>query len=112
MTREMSARHCANVRLLPCLRCGRHPAGTIHHLKQDTGERGGAMRSSDRWGVPLCWLPCHAMIEGVGSRLEIETFRTWGIPDVLRVARELWDARDSIERMFVVVQHHRAGLPL
>lgn len=115
MTRASSSLHCANIRMLPCLKCGTYPCGTVHHLKEGTGERGISMRSSDRWGVPLCW-QCHVAgagcIESFGSSREGEIFRSWGIADVLDVARQLWDARQSFERMFVIVQHHRAGLPV
>lgn len=114
MTRADSLSHCANIRQLPCLKCGAQSAGTVHHLKQGTGERGGT-RSSDQWGVPLCW-GCHVFdhgcIESFGSTREHETFVAWGIADVLQVARDLWAARASFERMFTIVQHHRAGLPI
>lgn len=45
--------HLAFVRSLPCLACG--GASEAHHLLVvPNHERGGAMKSGDRWAVPLC----------------------------------------------------------
>lgn len=106
MKREgMSAKHCAMIRKCPCAACLIEPAGTIHHLKQGTGERGGAMRSSDRFGVPLCPV-CHHDIEHIGSKNERAHFLGWGV-DPLRLASDLWAATGNQDEMARIVKEHR-----
>ena len=100
----MSAKHCTLIRQCPCAACLVEPAGTIHHLKSGAAkdERGMAMRSTDKWGVPLC--PKHHMqIEEAGSRNERQIFLGWGVdPHVL--AKRLWDATGDLVRMIKIVK--------
>ena len=83
----MSEEHLKNIRLLPCINCANTPS-EVHHLKC-TGERGVGMRSTDKWGVPLCH-ECHINgVEKVGSRKEVRWFQDRGI-DCLVFASALW----------------------
>lgn len=103
----MSEEHCALIRQCPCAGCGRKPAGTIHHLKSGTGERGAGLRSTDKWGVPAC-IHCHETIERAGTRQEVATFASWGIdPHVL--AQDLWAATGDLARMTKIVLAHRSA---
>ena len=99
----MSEEHCTNIRMLKCINCG-WPQSEIHHLKC-TGERGAGMRSTDKWGVPLCH-DCHINgVEKVGSRKEINWFQTRGI-DCLSLATALWSNRHDFELMKSVWTAH------
>lgn len=100
----MSEKHCANIRKLPCLACGKRPAGTIHHLKSHTQERGMSVRSTDKWGVPLCPIH-HEEIEKAGTRREVDTFKRWGIEDVHAVAVSLWSAADINAMLRIVLSN-------
>lgn len=103
----MSEKHCALIRKLPCCACGRIPAGTIHHLKSGTGERGVGLRSTDKWGTPLC-LAHHEEIERAGTRNEVSTFGKWGIdPHDLAIA--LWAATGDLPKMTKIVIAHRTS---
>ncbi|MEQ1694420.1 MAG: hypothetical protein ABL901_01135 [Hyphomicrobiaceae bacterium] len=102
----MSRTHCEAIRLLPCCCCGRMPGGTIHHLKQGTGERGAGMRASDKWGVPLC-APEHEDLERQGSRNEMAWFAARGIASTLDLAVALWTASPDTARMTKIVIQHR-----
>jgi hypothetical protein len=102
----MSVSHCELVRLCPCVVCLIVPAGTTHHLK-DTGERGIGVRSTDRWGVPLCPL-CHEQIERVGSRNETAHFLTVWKVDPHSLARSLWASTGDLAQMTrITIAHHR-----
>jgi hypothetical protein len=105
----MSEPHCDAIRSLSCCVCGKPPRNQIHHLKQ-TGQqdRGGARRSADQWGLPLCWL-CHDGIERLGSRNEIAWFRSLGI-DALVLADRLWRASPNVEAMERIVLRHRTEI--
>ena len=94
----MSNNHCKFIRLLPCLCCLRHPAGTIHHLKLGTGERGMGRRSSDRYGVPLC-PEHHLVVEYAGTKNEAALFLKWGYVDVIALALGLWNLSGNINAM-------------
>lgn len=99
----MSNEHCANIRQLACINCG-WPQSEIHHLKC-TGERGAGMRSTDKWGVPLCH-DCHINgVEKTGSRNEIKWFQTRGI-DCLALATALWANRHDFSLMKKVRDTH------
>jgi hypothetical protein len=102
----MSVSHCELVRLCPCVVCLIVPAGTVHHLK-DTGERGIGVRSTDRWGVPLCPL-CHEQIESVGSRNETAHFLAVWKVDPHSLARSLWASTGDLAQMTrITIAHHR-----
>jgi len=102
----MSAAHCDAIRRLPCCITGRMPAGTIHHLKQGTGERGMGLRASDRWGVPLCPHE-HEELERAGSRNELAWFAGKGIDNPIALAVALWAASPDVPRMTAIVVEHR-----
>lgn len=97
----VSAAHCDLIRKLPCcvINCHADPAGTIHHLKSGPAkaERGMGLRSTDRWGVPMCPLH-HEQIEHVGSRGEVDQFAQWGLHPFW-LARVLWAASPDFEKM-------------
>ncbi len=99
----MCEQHCENIRALPCINCGESDS-EIHHLKC-TGERGAGMRSTDKWGVPLCH-ECHINgVEKTGSRNEINWFKDRGIY-CLDLASALWQNRHDLELMKNVWQTH------
>lgn len=102
----MSDKHCAAIRKCPCAACLKVPAGTIHHLKSNTGERGMSVRSTDKWGVPLCMVH-HEDIERAGTRNEVKTFRAWGIADPHALALALWGAACDVPKMTKIVIEHR-----
>jgi hypothetical protein len=104
----MSVSHCELVRLCPCVVCLKVPAETVHHLKQTgTGERGIGVRSTDRWGVPLC-PTCHEQIERVGSRGETAHFLTVWKVDPHSLARSLWASTGDLAQMTrITIAHHR-----
>jgi hypothetical protein len=103
----MSVSHCELIRLCPCVVCLLTPAGTTHHLKHGTGERGIGVRSTDRWGVPLC-PTCHEQIERVGSRNETAHFLTSWKVDPHSLARSLWASTGDLAQMTrITIAHHR-----
>lgn len=101
--------HCDYIRRLPCCVTLKVPAGTIHHLKNGTGERGAGMRSSDKWGVPLAIEP-HMELERLGSRNETAWFKDRGIDAPLDLAAALWAASPDVARgTKIVLEFHRRG---
>lgn len=100
----MSESHLELVRRCPCATCRRTPAGTVHHLKT-TGERGLAVRSTDRWGVPLC-PTCHDAVERAGKKNELTWFAERGVADVVWLAAALWKATGDLPRMTRIVLTH------
>lgn len=103
----MSEEHLALIRQMPCAVCLTMPAGEAHHLKQGTGERGMAIRSSDRWAVPLCPAD-HGEVERAGSRNETTWFAGRGITDALELAAALWRVSGDLPRMIAALMAHRA----
>jgi len=101
--------HAANIRKLPCCACLKTPAGTIHHLKAGTNERGMSVRSTDKWGVPLC-IADHDEVERIGTRNEATWFQDRVGCDPLELAASLWSNRGDVARMTkVVLAHRKAG---
>ena len=100
----MSEDHLSQIRQLPCARCGSFPPSDPHHLKSLV-ERGMAMRSSDRWTVPLC-RGCHDDVERVGTKREISWFGDFGV-DPHDLAAGLWNVSGDLDRMQRVLQAHR-----
>lgn len=105
----MSVDHCKAIRQAPCCACLHVPAGTIHHLKSQTGERGASVRSTDRWGVPLCFR-CHQEIERAGTKNEVKTFQAWGIADVHALALALWGTAGNVSKMVKIIIEHRGAI--
>lgn len=101
----MSETHLALIRKLPCCVCRRTPAGTVHHLKT-TGERGLAVRSSDKWGVPMC-MADHDAVERAGARNELRWFKERGVDDVVWLASALWKATGNLPAMVKIVITHQ-----
>jgi hypothetical protein len=97
----MSEEHLALIRKLPCAACLRTPAGTVHHLKSGTGERGMGLRSTDKWGIPLC-MAHHDEVERAGTRNERGLCKTWGF-DPHDLARALWASTGRLEQMARIV---------
>jgi hypothetical protein len=102
----MDDKHLAALRKAPCCSCLKTPAGTVHHLKSQTKERGISVRSTDRWGVPLCFR-CHQEIENAGTKREIKTFQGWGIADVHALALALWGTAGDVSKMVRIIIEHR-----
>lgn len=54
--------YLANIRQLPCLKCGMEPCGEAAHVRSQSaahGKKGGmAKKPADRWALPLC-AGCH-----------------------------------------------------
>lgn len=97
----MSAEHCAQIRDLPCAACHSAPAGTVHHLKSQTGERGMGLRATDKWGIPLC-MTHHDTIERAGTRNEGGQCAKWGF-NPHDLARALWGATGMTGTMRKIV---------
>lgn len=94
------------VRQLPCAICKKAPPSECHHVKQ-TGERGGAMKSPDKWALPMC-RDDHETLEHQGSRNEIAWFQKRGV-DPLTLATGLHGMKHSLEAMLRVLQSHIGG---
>lgn len=105
----MSEAHCAAIRKCPCAACLRIPAGEIHHLKHGTKTRGMGLRSTDRFGVPLC-RSHHEEIERAGTKNETSKFKSWGIDDVLDLTAGLWAVSPDVPQMTkVLIANKQAG---
>ena len=100
----MSEAHLALIRQLPCCITGKRPGGEVHHLKDGTGERGMGLRSTDKWGVPLCH-HVHMDVEAAGTRNERAWFLARGI-DPIVLAKDLWGASGDLEKMIKIVESH------
>lgn len=97
--------YLAKLRQMPCVVCKAPAPSEIHHLKA-TGERGGALRSGDKWGLPMCH-DCHINgVERHGSRREVSWFQHNGI-DPLTLANSLWNSRHDLEAMMNILATHR-----
>lgn len=101
----MSEGHLALVRKLPCTVCLKLPAGTVHHLKSNTGERGMAVRSTDQWGVPMCMLH-HEEVERAGTKQEVAYFQKANL-DPHELAKALWRNTGDLAKMTRLVLDHR-----
>lgn len=101
-----SEAHLAAIRKLPCCIPGCNKVGCDpHHLKAGTGERGMALRSSDRFTVPLC-RPHHDEVERISSRGEPAWFAKHGI-DPINLAGALWAASPDAAAMTKIVLAHK-----
>lgn len=102
--------HLALIRKLPCCLqgCSIMPSGTAHHIKA-TGLRGGAMRSPDRYAIPLCWDHHINGVERQGSKNELSWLSNRGV-EALDLAAALWGATGDLPKMVrIVIQHKQAG---
>ena len=102
-----SEKHLEIIRKLPCCipGCSKLPGGQAHHLKA-TGLRGMALRSPDKFAVPMC--PEHHLngVERAGSRNELAWFSKHGI-EALELAAALWAASPDTARMMKIVIEHK-----
>ena len=94
------------VKKLPCCVCGAPGPSQIHHLKQGTGERGMAKRSSDKWGVPLCFEHHINGVERVASQREMVWFQSYGV-EPLTLAAALFANKHSLDAMRAVLGANR-----
>lgn len=84
----MSAKTLAEVRALPCCRCGRHPteyAPTRAHHQTGMGKGKGQKNPDDRT-MPLCFL-CHNDFHALAGKFKgwgRERLRKWQNTQVLR----------------------------
>jgi hypothetical protein len=101
----MSDKHLAAVRKLPCTICLKMPAGTVHHLKSNTGERGMSVRSTDQWGVPMCMIH-HEEVERAGTKNEVAYFGQVNL-DPHELAQALWKIGPDLSMMTKVFVAHR-----
>lgn len=101
----MSEAHAALIRQMPCCVTLKVPCGEIHHLKSGTGERGAGLRSTDKWGVPMCH-DAHMEVENAGTRKERAWFLERGI-DPHELAQALWANTGDLARMVNVLMTHR-----
>ncbi|WP_072389746.1 hypothetical protein [Hyphomicrobium sp. CS1GBMeth3] len=108
-----SERHLEVLRQLPCVVTGQRPAGQVHHLKSGPAraERGAGMRATDKWGLPLSEEAHIRGVEKLGSRRELEWFRTNGIADPHGLAAALYAASPNLEQMERIIIAHRNGAP-
>jgi hypothetical protein len=109
-----SAAYLAAIRQLPCCACGAPSPSDAHHLKAGTGERGMAMKATDRYAVPLCRGPegCHTGVggvESVGSKNETAWFAVRGVKPLLLAARlwASWTARKDVSELRRIVASHQ-----
>lgn len=103
-----SEKHLAALRLLPCCISGCcRVAGTVHHLKA-TGARGGAMRSPDKYGLPMCEEHHLHGVERAGSRNEISWFTKHGV-EPLELAAALWMVSPDKAAMCRIVMAHKTN---
>lgn len=103
--------YLSRLRQLPCVICGNPAPNTVHHLKQ-TGHRGVALRSPDKFGLPMCMTgfagtnDCHGQVERIGSRNELAWFRARGI-DAIDLCYALWSSKHSVSAMKKVLLAHK-----
>lgn len=103
----MSEDHLKLIRKCPCCVCPTYPAGQVHHLKQTgANERAMGVRSTDRWGVPLCLIH-HDLVERVGSRREVAWFEEFKL-DPYELARSLWESTGDLGKMIKIIQAHKS----
>ncbi|MEX5367788.1 hypothetical protein WCE00_12595 [Acinetobacter haemolyticus] len=72
------AKRLAEVRKLPCVRCGQSPSQAAHSNSSKHG-KGRGIKASDEFTVPLCHL-CHSQFDQfkLGTRQESEAlFEKW-----------------------------------
>ena len=73
-----SPRRLAEIRKLPCIRCG-NPNSQAAHSNSARHGKGRGIKSSDQYAIPLCF-KCHAAFDRfeLGNRAESEAmFDQW-----------------------------------
>lgn len=100
--------HLKLLRTLPCCIPGCTRQGsTVHHIKTG-GHRGGAMRSPDRMGLPMCADHHLNGVERAGSKNEISWFEKHGL-EPLELAAALWAVSPNPQAMYRVLSAHKAN---
>lgn len=105
------AQHLANIRRLPCLKCGMEPSEACHvrYASAAYGKASGLQKKpQDRWAVPLCSHD-HRLARDAQHQRNEQAF--WIEIDInpLAVATELWNQRDDPVAMQMVVVKAIAG---
>lgn len=102
-------KHLAAIRRMPCAIPGCNVVGCDAHHLRDTGERGGAIKSPDKYTIPLCHITHHLEgVHSVGTKLELRWLKDRGI-DGLELAAALWNASPDDAAMFKIVLANRSG---
>ena len=105
-------KHLAAIRRMPCCIPGCNVVGCDAHHLRDTGERGGALKSPDKYTIPLCSLTHHidqtTGVHSVGTKRELKWLADHGI-DGLGLAAALWNASPDDAAMFKIVLANKAG---
>lgn len=104
-----SEKHLAALRLCPCAMPGCNKVGKSdpHHIKS-SGLRGMALKSPDRFAIPLC-RSCHEDVERIGSKNELAFFEKRGL-EALALADALWMVSPDKAAMCRVVLAHKQHL--
>ena len=98
-----SKEHLKLIRQLPSCISGRTPCDP-HHLRVKE-ERGVALRSRDKWAVPLT-RDEHDHVHSFGSRQEVAWFKKHGIENPYELASALWKASPDLETMAKIIEAH------
>ena len=83
-----SPKRLAEIRKLPCVRCG-HPNSQAAHSNSAKHGKGRSIKSSDQFTIPLC-ATCHAAFDRfeLGNRAESEAmFEKWLVKTELMMRR-------------------------
>lgn len=102
-------KHLAAIRKLPCAIPGCNVVGCDAHHLRDTGERGGALKSPDKFTIPLCQITHHLYgVHSVGTKRELQWLKDHGI-DGLELAAALWNASPDAVTMFKIVMANKSA---
>lgn len=83
-----SPKRLAEIRKLPCVRCG-NPNSQAAHSNSSKHGKGRSIKSSDQYTIPLCF-SCHHKFDTfqLGSRAESEAmFEKWLVKTELMMCR-------------------------
>jgi len=97
--------YLAAIRQLPCVSCGRDPAGEAAHLR--LGELGRkdwtakGRKPDDKWTTPLCGL-CHRDGPNAQHKMAEAVFWNRLRLDPIKLCEDLFSARDHEARLEVI----------
>lgn len=83
------AKRLAEIRKLPCVRCGQSPSQAAHSNSSKHG-KGRSIKADDQYTVPLCY-NCHTLFDQfkLGNREESEAlFEKWHLKTERMLAKE------------------------
>lgn len=111
--RKHDGGHLAFIRTLPCLSCGKEPAGEAAHVRMTSAAHGKpnagvGNKPDDKWTVPLChW--CH--VEGPQGQHRVGEKPFWSRLGMnpLPICEELHEATGDRERAGNVIIHAKGG---